>query len=62
MNPASFNKFIGIMAFYIFLSYLLFPVAFYYLMGKTLAGAGNGFVIGSILSIILWYGYGSHMI
>ena len=58
----SFWIFTQIMVFYIFVSYLLMPVIFYYSFGKKLLSAGNGFVIGSILSIILWYIYGSKML
>lgn len=58
----SLQKFAGIMAFYIFISYILFPFTFYYLIEKTLASAGNGFAVGSIISILLWYGYGSKMV
>ncbi len=55
-------KFIQIMAFYIVLSYVLGPIVFYYAFGETLKSAGNGFVVGSVLSIVLWYGYGSKMV
>lgn len=55
-------KFIQIMAFYMLLSYVLGPVIFYYAFGQTLASAGNGFIVGSIVSIILWYVYGSKMV
>ena len=50
------------MVFYILLSYVIAPLIAYYFMGKTLKAAGNGFVVGSIISIILWYSYGSKMI
>jgi hypothetical protein len=50
------------MVFYIFLSYVIFPMIFYYFMGRTLKSAGNGFALGSIVSILLWYSYGSKMI
>lgn len=54
--------FIRIMLFYIVLSYVILPIIFYYVSGGSLARAGGGFVVGSILSIILWYTYGSKMI
>jgi hypothetical protein len=57
-----FQTFIGIMVFYIVLSYIIFPLGFYYLAGKTLNGAGTGFVVGSIVSVILWYNFGKKMI
>jgi hypothetical protein len=50
------------MAVYIFISYVLGPVAFYYLMDKTLVSAGSGFIAGSILSIILWLVVGCKMV
>jgi len=50
------------MVFYIFLSYIVGPVLFYYLMGRSLAAAGKGFVAGSIVSIILWLTVGSKMV
>uniref|UniRef100_A0A6C0KY05 Major facilitator superfamily (MFS) profile domain-containing protein n=1 Tax=viral metagenome TaxID=1070528 RepID=A0A6C0KY05_9ZZZZ len=56
------SKFIGIMIFYIILSYLIGPLIGYYFLGKTTKAAGTGFVVGSVLSIILWYSYGSKMV
>lgn len=57
-----FSTFLAIMAFYIFLSYVLFPMIFFYFMGRTLMCAGNGFAFGSIVSILLWYTYGYKMV
>ena len=54
--------FLGIMGFYAFLSYFLFPLIFYFLVEKSLKSAGNGFIAGSILSVILWVFVGSKMI
>jgi pilus assembly protein TadC len=62
MDKNKFNTFLYIMAVYIFISYVLGPVAFYYLMDKTLVSAGNGFIAGSILSIILWLVVGCKMV
>lgn len=56
------QTFIGIMVFYIILSYIIFPLGFYYLAGKTLVNAGNGFIVGSIVSILLWYNFGKKII
>ena len=58
----SFQTFMFIMIFYILLSYVLFPFLFYQFMGKTLLSAGNGFVLGSLISIVMWYVVGSKMI
>ena len=48
------------MAFYAVLTYLIFPALSYFLFGKTLDAAGNGFIVGSIISVVLWkvYGFG----
>jgi len=54
--------FLGIMLFYILLSYVLFPLGFYYLVDKSLSSAGNGFVVGSILSLVLWLSVGRKMV
>jgi hypothetical protein len=54
--------FISIMFFYIFVSYFLGPLVFYYLVERSLMSAGNGFIVGSLLSILLWLMYGSKMI
>jgi hypothetical protein len=56
------STFIGIMVFYILLSYVIGPVLFYYAFGKTLKSAGNGFIVGSLVSIALWHFAGSKMI
>lgn len=62
MDKSKFNTFLYIMAVYIFISYILGPVAFYYLIDKSLISAGNGFIAGSILSIVLWLVVGSKMV
>jgi hypothetical protein len=56
------QTFISIMIFYIILSYIIFPLGFYYLVEKTLLSAGNGFIIGSLISILLWVVYGQNLI
>ena len=50
----------GVMAFYAVITYILFPAIAYFLFGKTLEAVGNGFIVGSIVSIVLWkfYGFG----
>uniref|UniRef100_A0A6C0B727 Uncharacterized protein n=1 Tax=viral metagenome TaxID=1070528 RepID=A0A6C0B727_9ZZZZ len=62
--PASkdLNTFGAIMMFYIILSYIIFPLGFYFLLDNTLTSAGHGFVIGSLISVLLWLGYGSKMV
>ena len=56
------QTFMNIMVFYIFLSFILFPFGFYYGMGKTLENAGNGYVVGSLVSLALWLSVGRKMI
>jgi len=56
------STFISIMAFYIVLSYLIGPIIFYYAFGKTLKSAGNGFIAGSLVSVVLWRFAGSKMV
>lgn len=56
------TTFLQIMGFYMFLTYVLGPVIFYYAFGRTLASAGNGFIAGSILSIMLWVFVGKKMV
>jgi hypothetical protein len=56
---ANFNMFVGVMVFYALLSYVIMPAAFYYFLEKNLNSAGNGFVVGSLVSIILWFNFRS---
>jgi hypothetical protein len=56
------NLFISIMFFYIVLSYIIGPLIFYYLVEKSLSSAGNGYIAGSIVSLVLWMTVGSKMI
>jgi hypothetical protein len=49
------------MAFYAVLTYIVFPLVFYYLGKKKLVNAGYGFVAGSIVSVALWLTVGSKM-
>jgi hypothetical protein len=56
------QTFMNIMIFYIFISFILFPFGFYYGLGKTLENAGNGYVVGSLVSLGLWLSFGRKMI
>jgi hypothetical protein len=62
MADTQLRTFSGILFFYLLLSYIIFPIAFFYLFDKSLMSAGNGFVAGSVISILLWYGYGRNLI
>jgi len=52
------TKYTGVMVFYAVLTYIIFPALSYFLFGKTLDAAGNGFIVGSIISVVLWRVYG----
>ncbi len=56
------QSFIGTMIFYILLSYVIMPLAFFYFVEKSLMSAGNGFVVGSVLSVMLWFIFRSSII
>jgi cell shape-determining protein MreD len=56
------TKFAMVMAFYAILACVLMPALFYYLLEKTLNSAGNGFIIGSVVSILLWNFLGYHYV
>lgn len=58
----SLKTFISIMVFYIVVTYVAFPAGFYYLIDKSLVSAGNGFVVGSVVSLLLWYKFGRNMV
>ena len=55
------NLFYSIMLFYALLSYLILPYAFYQ-HKKTLESAGTGFIVGSLISVILWVTYGCKLV
>lgn len=61
MTQVDLKKISFIMIFYAVLSYLIGPVVGYNVT-KTKEGIGYGLVIGSIISIALWYSYGSKKI
>jgi hypothetical protein len=52
----------SIMLFYAILSCVVGPVIFYYIGNHSLQFAGYGFVIFSIISIILWVVKGRKMV
>jgi hypothetical protein len=56
---ANLNMFVGVMVFYALLSYIVFPLAFYFFLEKNLNSAGNGFVLGSLVSVVLWFNFRS---
>jgi hypothetical protein len=50
-----------IMVFYSLLTYFIFPLIGFY-MKKNKEGVTHGMLAGSIVSIFLWYKYGSNML
>ena len=56
------QMFITIMAFYAVLTFIILPLGFYHFIEKKLSSAGNGFIVGSLLSIALWMGVGKNMV
>jgi hypothetical protein len=48
-----------IMAFYAILSCFIMPAIGYYFMGTK--GLSNGYVVGTIVSMILWFTFGKKM-
>lgn len=56
------TKFAQMMLFYILLTFFIMPLLFYFFISKSDASAGNGFVVGSIISLMLWFFYGSKMV
>jgi len=68
IHPSTMNltfnitKYAGVMAFYAVLTYIVFPAIAYFFFGKTLEAAGNGFIAGSIVSVVLWRMVGTMMV
>ena len=56
------QTFSAIMLFYALLACVIMPFLFYYLGNKTFGMAGQGFIVGSIISILLWLFYGSKLV
>lgn len=56
------TKYTGVMVFYVVLTYIIFPAIAYLAFGKTLEAAGNGFIVGSVVSVVLWKFYGFGMV
>jgi hypothetical protein len=59
---SNFMRYTQIMVFYVLISYILFPLIGYVMFGKTLQSAGHGFVVGSLISVALWYTYGRTLV
>jgi len=56
------TAFLQIFGFYIVLCNIIFPVGAYYLVGKDNITVGNAQAIGSIVSVLLWFGVGRNMV
>jgi len=59
---SNITTFISIMIFYAILSSVIGPIIFYYLGNKSLQMAGYGFIVFSIISMLLWYMYGRKLV
>ena len=59
---AKLMMFMQIMVFYALLSYVIGPVIGYYAFGHSIQSAGYGFIVGSIISVMLWHFFGSKMV
>jgi hypothetical protein len=59
---AKLGTFVGIMLIYATLSYIVFPMAAYYMFDRSLVTAGNGFVVGSLVSFVLWFTVGKNLV
>jgi Na+/proline symporter len=55
------NTLLKIMIFYSILTYFVFPLIGLYIK-KTKEGLTHGMIVGTILSIFLWFKYGSKMV
>jgi hypothetical protein len=55
------NMLLQIMIFYSILTYFIFPLGGFYI-SKNKEGITNGMILGSIISILLWFNYGLRMI
>jgi len=60
--PPKFSTFAGIMVFYAILTYVVFPYIYFLYVENTLKGAGIGFILGSVVSVLLWISFGSNMV
>jgi hypothetical protein len=54
--------FSSIMLFYAVLACFLTPLVFYFIGNRSLKVAGHGFLVGSVVSMVLWVMYGSKMV
>jgi len=59
---ATMQVFMGIMAFYAIISYVIGPIVGYYAGGRSYNSAGLGFIVGSLISILLWFFVGQKMV
>ena len=55
------NTLLKIMIFYSLLTYFVFPLIGLYLK-KNKEGLTHGMIVGTILSMFLWFKYGSKMV
>ena len=46
--------FMTVMVFYAVLSCAVMPAIFYYVGDRTLMTAGNGFLVGNVVTVLMW--------
>ena len=56
------NTLASILLFYAIVACVVGPLLFYFVWKKSLQTAGDGFVAGSLVSIVLWVMYGRNMV
>ena len=62
MTPFDNFVFLQAMFLYFALSFIIGPIIAYYTISPTTTSLGNGWVLGSIISIILWYTIGQQLV
>lgn len=62
MTPFDNYVFMQVMIFYFVLSFVIGPIIGYYAFSKTAISMGNGWVLGSVASIVLWYAFGQKLV
>ena len=61
ISPADKSSLMKVMVFYALLTYALAPGAGF-MLKKNKEGITQGMIVGSVISLALWYKYGSKMI
>lgn len=54
------QQFLAVMAFYAVITFVVGPIVGGYLYGRR--GVGNGYLVGGVISLVLWHFYGRHIV